>query len=448
MEPPIVVEETAALKRIFGNTGFLVAGRATNAVCSFLYMAWSVRALGLSQFGVLMLVTTFGSAISSATHLPSWQPLLHYGTDPFVKGDLPRFGRLLSFCMRADLLSGATGALVGMLGVGLFGTSMGWPQTDQVGAMVYMLTICVMNTGWSTGVFRLCNAFWLSSVCDLSGVVVRMVGTGLGLWLHMGLYYFMLVWSMTQLALFITNSAMGWWLLRSGRKVGRFQFFQQLEAGDAVGIWRFTLSTSGNHVLGTIFNQFGTLLVGGLLGPADAAVYRVSRQIGDGIAKPAQLMMPALYPEFIRLREKRDWYGLKHVTLRLFMLIGGFSLLLMLFAMVAGNTLLTWMLRVHWPGGNLMIMLMLGNAIMGLGIVPLEPLLTVVGQVSRVLLARIVVTIAYLPLVYFMAWRWHLEGAASASVLASLLMLLICMKPVMTWFGKVAPGRRPHGVAE
>ncbi|MBY4640707.1 lipopolysaccharide biosynthesis protein [Gluconacetobacter entanii] len=444
----MAVEETGTLRRIFGNTGFLVAGRATNAVCSFLYMAWSVRALGLSQFGVLMLVTTFGSAISSATHLPSWQPLLHYGTEPFVKGNLPRFHRILFFCMRADLLSGATGALVGMLGVWLFGTSMGWPQADQLGAMVYMLTICVMNTGWSTGIFRLCNAFWLSSACDLSGVVVRMVGTGVGLWLHMGLYYFMMVWSMTQLALFITNSAMAWWLLRSGGKVRRFQPFRQLEAGDAPGIWRFTLSTSGNHVLGTVFNQFGTLLVGGLFGPADAAVYRVSRQIGDGIAKPAQLMMPALYPEFIRLREKHDWYGLKHVTLRLFMLIGGFSLLLMLFAMVAGNTLLTWMLRVHWPGGNLMIMLMLGNAIMGLGIVPLEPLLTVVGQVSRVLIARIVVTIAYLPLVYFMAWRWHLEGAASASVLASLMMLLICMRPVMTWFGKVAPGRRPREVVE
>ena len=38
---------------------------------------------------------------------------------------------------------------------------------------------------------------------------------------------------------------------------------------------------------------------------------------------------------------------------------------------VAGNTLLTWMLRVDWPGGNLMIMLMLGNAVMGLCIGPL-----------------------------------------------------------------------------
>ncbi|MBV1833763.1 lipopolysaccharide biosynthesis protein [Novacetimonas pomaceti] len=444
----MAVDDTATLKRIFGNTGFLVAGRATNAVCSFLYMAWAVRALGLSQFGVLMLVTTFGSAISAATHLQSWQPLLHYGTEPFQKGDLPRFNRLLFFCMRADLLSGMVGSLVGMLGVWLFGTSMGWPQADQAAAMFYMLTISFMNTGWSTGVFRLCNAFWLSSACDLSGVAVRMVGAGLGLWLHMGLEYFLLVWSMTQLAMFVTNSIMGWWLLRTDGRVGTFRLFHPMRVTDAPGIWRFTLSTSGNHVLGTVFNQFGTLLVGGLLGPTDAAVYRVSRQIGDGIAKPAQLMMPALYPEFIRLREKHDWYGLKHVTLRLFMLIGGFSLVLMAFALVAGNTFLTWMLQVHWPGGSLMIMLMLGNAIMGLGIVPLEPLLTVVGKVSHVLIGRIVVTITYLPLVYVMASRWHLAGAAAASVVASLMMLLICMRPVIVWFSKVAPGHRPREVTD
>ncbi|MDT8872609.1 hypothetical protein RAA17_19320 [Komagataeibacter rhaeticus] len=79
-------------------------------------------------------------------------------------------------------------------------------------------------------------------------------------------------------------------------------------------------------------------------------------------------------------------------------------------AMVLGNTLLTWMLHVHWHGGRSLIMLMLGSAILGLGVVPLEPLLTVIGQVSQVLKGRIIVTLTYLPLVYGMTMAWHLEG--------------------------------------
>lgn len=436
-------EERDALRRIFGNTGFLIAGRATNAVCSFVYVAWAVRALGLQQFGVLMLVTTFGAAVSAATHLQSWQPLLHFGTDPFTRGRRAQFARVLAFCMRADYISGSVGWLVGSLGVALFGTYMGWPAADQTAALIYMVTISYTNTSWSAGVFRLCNSFWLTTLTDLSGVLVRTVGSGLGFMWHMGLDYYLLVWSGTQLVMFMSSTTLGWLQIRRAGGLADFSLFSRLKSGDAPGIWRFTLSTSCNHVLGSVFNQFGTLLVGGLLGPADAAVYRVSRQIGEGIAKPAQLMMPALYPEFIRLREKQDWYGIKRVTTKLFLMIGGFSILLMGVAMVIGNILLTWMLHVHWQGGRHLIMLMLGSAILGLGVVPLEPLLTVIGQVSQVLKGRIIVTLTYLPLVYGMTTLWHLEGAAAAADVAALIMLCICLRPVVMWFRRVAPGRRP-----
>ncbi|QHC35972.1 lipopolysaccharide biosynthesis protein [Komagataeibacter xylinus] len=438
----MATESGDALKRIFGNTGFLIAGRATNAICSFLYIAWAVRALGLSRFGVLMLVTTFGTAISTATHLQSWQPLLHYGTDPFTNGRRAQFSRVLAFCVRADYLSGGVGWVVGTLGVALFGTAMGWPAADQGAAMVYMTTIAFMNFSWSAGVFRLCNSFWLNMLVDLSGTIVRTVGSGLGFMYHMGLDYYLLVWSMTQLIMFLTSTGLGLLQLRLAGGI-RFNPFARLAEGDAPGIWRFTLSTSGNHVLSSVFNQFGTLLVGGLLGPADAAVYRVSRQIGEGIAKPAQLMVPALYPEFIRLRDKQDWYGIKRVTVQLFLTIGGFSVALMGVAMLMGNILLTWMLHVHWHGGRHLIMLMLGSAVLGLGIVPLEPLLTVIGQVSRVLRARIIVTLTYLPLVYGMTRLWRLEGAAAAGVVAGLIMFGICLRPVLAWFGQMAPGRAP-----
>ncbi|ATU72099.1 polysaccharide biosynthesis protein [Komagataeibacter rhaeticus] len=436
-------DERDALKRIFGNTGFLIAGRATNAICSFVYVAWAVRALGLRQFGVLMLVTTFAAAVSAATHLLSWQPLLHYGTDPFTNGRRAEFSRVLAFCIRADYLSGGVGWLVGTVGVALFGTYMGWPVGDQGAAMLYMLTIAFMNTSWSAGVFRLCNSFWLTMLTDLSGALVRTVGSGIGFFCHFGLDYYLLVWSLTQLVMFISSTALGWMQVRRSGGTSGFSLFSRLRAGDAPGIWRFTLSTSCNHLLGSVFNQFGTLLVGGVLGPADAAVYRVSRQIGEGIAKPAQLMMPALYPELIRLREKQDWYGIKRVVRKLFLMIGGFSILLMGVAMVLGNTLLTWMLHVHWHGGRSLIMLMLGSAILGLGVVPLEPLLTVIGQVSQVLKGRIIVTLTYLPLVYGMTMAWHLEGAAAAADVAALIMLCICLRPVIAWFRRVAPGRRP-----
>jgi hypothetical protein len=39
-----------------------------------------------------------------------------------------------------------------------------------------------------------------------------------------------------------------------------------------------------------------------MLGPAQAAMWRVGRQVADGMAKPAKLLVPALYPELAKMR--------------------------------------------------------------------------------------------------------------------------------------------------
>lgn len=71
--------------RILGNTGILIGSRVVNAVCSFVYVAWAAQALGLQNFGIMLLVTTFAAMVCDVTHLQSWQSLLHYGTSYFEK---------------------------------------------------------------------------------------------------------------------------------------------------------------------------------------------------------------------------------------------------------------------------------------------------------------------------------------------------------------------------
>src|SRR3546814_4056848 len=70
------------------------------------------------------------------------------------------------------------------------------------------------------------------------------------------------------------------------------------------GIWRFCWSTNFNMTLTLAFTHVGTLVVGWFLGPTDAALYRIARQVGAAIAKPAKLATPALYPELARLRSE------------------------------------------------------------------------------------------------------------------------------------------------
>lgn len=418
--------------RILGNTGILIASRVINAVCSFAYVAWAAQTLGLHDFGAMLLVITFAAMVCDITHLQSWQSLLHYGTSFFEQKQYDRFYDVLAFCIRADFISGLVGVLTGLGGVALLGGAfMGWNQQIQLDAALCMLTVFFMNTGWSTGMLRLCNRFKLVPVYEFLTTCVRTAGTGLGFIYHLGIGYFLLVWCLTQLTMFATCSCAGLYLVR--KETGGFPSLSHILFGKTgiAGIWLYTLKTSVNQVLESFFSQGATLLIGGRLGASEAAVYKVAGQISNGLAKPAQLMIPTLYPEFIRLRDAQDWWGIRTIIFKIFGLIIAFSTISLVLTATVGNRLFSYMLHDVWPGQQTILLLLVGRSLFDICLIPLEPFLVMIDKVSILLRWRIIVMCLYFPLLFVFMKFGGIKGASLETLLASLMMFVACALPVM-----------------
>lgn len=418
--------------RILGNTGILIGSRVVNAVCSFVYVAWAAQALGLQNFGIMLLVTTFAAMVCDVTHLQSWQSLLHYGTSYFEKKQFDRFNDVLIFCIRADFISGLVGMLAGLAGVALLGGSfMGWNKHIQFDAALCMLTILCMNTGWSTGMLRLCNRFKLVPVYEFLTTCVRTAGTGIGFFCHLGIGYFLLVWSLTQLTMFVSCSCAGIYLVK--KHIGHFPSLSRILGTRTriPDIWSYTVKTSINQVLESFFSQGATLLIGGRLGASEAAVYKVARQISNGLAKPAQLMIPTLYPEFIRMRDAQDWKGIRSVILKIFGIIIAFSLISLILTATVGNRLFSYMLHDVWPGQQTILLLLVGGSLLDICLIPLEPFLVMVGRISILLRWRVIVMCLYFPLLFVFMGVGGIKGASLETLLASLMMFVVCALPVL-----------------
>ncbi|MFT8737383.1 MAG: lipopolysaccharide biosynthesis protein [Zymomonas mobilis] len=425
----------SVFSRIISNTGILIVGRVLNAICSFVYVAWTSQALGLNIFGVMLLITTFATLISDITRFQSWQTLVHYGSKPFQEKQFDQFDDILAFCVRADFLSAAFGMFVGLSGILILGTStLGWPTAVKPDALLCMLIILFMNIGWSTGMLRLCNRFKLVTVYEFITTCVRTGGCGIGYLLHMKLGYFLFVWCMTQFTLFVTCSCAGLYLLyqHTGRTLPIRKIFTFVTP--IKGMWQFTLSVSFNQILDSVFQQGGTLAIGSSLGAGEAAVYRVARQISNGLSKPAQMIIPTLYPEFIRFRDKGDWQGMRLVTLKIFGLVLAFSLLVFFLTLLVGERLFTYMLHYSWPGEKTILVLLVCSALFDICLVPIEPLLTVMKRISFVLKTRISIIACYFLFLYGLMHIAGINGAALSSVITSFLMLAICAIPVVRWF--------------
>ena len=438
----------SAFGSIFRNVSFLTVGRIVNALCSFVYTAFAVRALGLADFGLLILIHSLATTGSMLSRMQSWQTLIRYGSQAFSDGQADLLRRVTSFCVRLDFISAGCAVVFSLVATQIYAFTAHWSLHDRLMADLYVCVAPFMYTGWCNGVLRMAGKFHLVPVSDTCTAVVRTLGVLLGFFLGFKLAYFLCVWAVT---IILDYGLYIYFALSVLRTRYGFRYFRSFRGWgwSLPGMWQFTRSTSINQTLSNISGHVATLLVGSGLGSADAAVFRVCRQIADGIVTPAQLLSPVLYPELVKMRDRKDWIGLKKVSRRVFGILAGISVILMALAFGIGSRVFYMMLHTHVSGTTLYIVIMLGAAICSPLTIPLEPLLIVVGQVRFLMRNRTVITAIYFPALYMLTVRYGLAGACLSTLACNAAILLSCFAGMRNFSGEVrskggcAPAEEP-----
>lgn len=143
------VADSAALRKIVGNTGWLIAGRMVRPALGFLVGIWVARHLGPQSFGIL----SYAIALLSIA-----QPIARMGTDPLISRDLVRrpearytiLGTSFALRLTAGLASFAVLVVV-----------VGWlrPGDDQAA-----LLVTIMGAGLVVGAFTVIEPWFESQV--------------------------------------------------------------------------------------------------------------------------------------------------------------------------------------------------------------------------------------------------------------------------------------------
>lgn len=414
----------SALSRILGNTTFIAIWRVMNALCSLIFVPWTVKSIGLDGFGQLLLITSYLLLISDITHLHSWQPLLHFGNISIREKKYEEFNKILAFCIRADILSGTVGAVSGLAGIELFSHLMRWPDHVKHLAEFCSATILVMNRGWPVGALRLFNRFKIATAVELVGTLTRTVGTFIGYECRFGLTFFVSLWCFTQLVLFVLYNGAA---LIFVRQTVRSSFVWRdffISTTNLPGMWKLTIGTSINEILQACYKQISTLLIGAWIGAADAAIFRVSSQITNAMAKPASMLIPTLYPEFIRFRDNNDFKGLKYTISRIYMIISFIGIFIISTSFLIGGNILNYMLHYNYKNGLLFIGFLSISSIIDICVVPINPLLTVFGKYYLIMRYKIFIIIIYIPALFVLVRIFGIWGAVEASLIASATMFV------------------------
>ena len=425
------------LKRVVTNAGMLLGGRTVNAVLSLAYMAIAARALGVRELGVLVLIQAFAQFLGDVVKFQSWQTIIHYGTKPLDDGEARPFQRVLRFTLVLDMASTILGITVGIIGSFLFAGRLGWTPQEAPYAAVFMFTIAFMVSATPVGLLRIFDRFDVMARQAALIAFLRFLGSLAAVVLMPTLIGFLCAFALGTVGswLYLAGSALG--ELRRRKLLTDFSWRGPLSEG-MPGVWRFAWNTNLTTTLEVAFTHAATLLVGGLVGPTQAAFWRVGRQVADAIAKPAKLLTPALYPELARLRAEQRHGAMWRLARQVGLLAGGVGLVLLAVSAFAGPPLLAAVMGPGFAPAATVMTWQVGAAVIGVFALPLEPMLISLGKPGLAVRVRLTVGAMFLAILPWLVTTFDLIGAGAGLVAAAGALAL-----GMLWFILRENGNRP-----
>jgi O-antigen/teichoic acid export membrane protein len=401
-------------RSLLKNSGYLAASRVVAAIAGLATVSLAAHGLGLMLFGSLILITSYAKAASGISKFQSWQLIVRFGGRA-LQGELDDFKTSTGFAFALDALSGVGGMLVA---VAILPFIAGWVgiTPDQLWlAMLYCTLLPTMGAATPSGVLRALDRFDLISWQSTVNPISRMILVAIAYAMDAPFGAYIAAWFVTDLGGDLFLWFLGW---RELRRRGLLKGIRPTLSPDRLpGAWRFAIHVNLTASVQAAWGPIARLVVGGLLGPAGAALFRVASTLSDAAAKPADLLAKGFYPEVVRmdLATKKPW----NLMLRVTAVAGGVALIAIVAMLLAGKPVLSLLFGKEFIGAYEALVILMLVPFLSVFSFPLPPMLYALDRPDGPLKARLAGTIVFFVTIAPLAWSLGVDGAAIAFVIGT-----------------------------
>lgn len=344
---------STVLRRIGKNVTILFSGAVVIGLLGLGTLTLNARALGPTQFGLLVLVQSFVVICGRVFSFDTWQAVIKFGSEFQARRDVDGLRAIGSFAFVFDASSAIAAGTVGLLLLFFFPRLIGLPETEFAAAAVYTATLFIQLPGAPIGVLRLYDKFhWLTAI-TVGEAAARLAASGVMFMLHAPLSAYLYSFAAILVAANGARVAASMVLLRSA--TGSLQFSR---IADLRRVSRqFLRFSSGSWITGTlnVTRRDGTtLIIAALLGPAGAGLYGVAVRLVRPIRDLAELLRQAIFPDLSRLIADGNHASLAQVVRRILLRTVPLAVAITLGGILAGDIALRTIVGVeyadaYWP---------------------------------------------------------------------------------------------------
>lgn len=408
-------------RSLLKNSSYLASSRGVSAICGLVTMALAARGLGVAMFGMLVLIHSYAQAASGIAKFQSWQLIIRYGGPALARSDPATFQHATGFAFALDVSSGVLGMLGAILLLPLVGSWFGLPDQYFWLAMLYCTLLPTMSAATPTGVLRALDRFDLISWQGTVSPISRCILTAIAFLAGLDFPWFVMVWFVTDLGgdLFL-------WFL-AGRELKRRNLLRDIRpilgSKALPGAWRFAINVNLTSSLNAARGPIVNVLIGVVLSPAAAGLYRVAKNLADATDKPADLLGKAFFPEVMRLdfAGKEPW----NLMLRAAALAAIIGATAGLVAVLVGRPILSAVFGADFEAAYQPLLIMLVATLLTMIAFPVIPMLYALNQPQVPLLAKALGAFAILASLIPLAKQFGVNGAALAYAAGNLITLAV-----------------------
>lgn len=408
-------------RSLLKNSSYLGMSRGVAAVCSLASLAFAGRGLGVMMLGMLILIISYAKAASGIAKFQSWQLIVRYGGQGLAAGNPEQFKSSTGFAAALDILSGVLGMLAAVLLLPLIGPWVGIEREHWWLAMAYCALLPTMGAATPSGILRTLDRFDLISWAGTLTPISRAALCGLAFANGADLIVFVAIWFVTDLIGDLFMWYLAWRELR--RNELHTGIRPTLRADTLPGAWRFAIQINLTVGVQTVWGPVARLAVGGLLGAAGAALFRIASSLAESAQKPADLLGKAFYPEIVRmdLESNKPW----KLMARGAALGGAIGIVAIAVLLIGGKPLISLIFGDDFLGAYEPLVVLMAVPLIGIFAFPLMPMLYALGRAGDPLKARIISSVLFFAVLAPLAWQFGVVGAALAFVIATAANALI-----------------------
>ncbi|WP_404476395.1 lipopolysaccharide biosynthesis protein [Novosphingobium sp. BL-52-GroH] len=419
----------SVFRTIVRNASYLGSSKLVGALLGLVALACAGRGMTPALFGVLVLIHSYANGVGAIVKFQTWQFIVRYGAPALGRGDVDELRDVTGFAFGLDLASGFIGMAAGLIVLPFVAERIGIDARDVGIAMLYCTLIPTMTAATPTGILRVLDRFDQIAVQQMVTPLLRAVGGAISYFGNLGFPGFVLTWYLADLA---GDLCLWFMAVQELRRQGIRRALRPglLGPGRRIrGAWDFVWTTNIAHSIWAAWGPISNLIVGAMLGPASAGLFKIAATFFDSASKPADLMARSFYPEIMRLDPASGHPWL--LAIRSALISGAIGLLILLLVILGGEPVIGFVFGKRYLEAYDLLQLMTASLIVTMASFPLESLLYMAGRQRAAMVAEGIAALGYAVLLFVLIHLFGITGAGLAYVAGVCLKALFMLMPTL-----------------